>query len=168
VEDGAFEVALCQQGFQFFPDREAAATEMRRALEPGGRLAVATWTAIESNPFGAIAAALAEHMGEEASQMMHSPFHLTREELAEAIAAGGFGDVEVIEDSMMCTWAAPPSQFARLAIAAGPIQPLFGAAPEEAQQAVADQVGERLAGNATPDGGGILMPMTTYVALARA
>lgn len=38
-----FDLVLCQQGLQFFPDRAAAVREMRRALAPDGRLAVSTW-----------------------------------------------------------------------------------------------------------------------------
>lgn len=38
-----FDVALCQQGFQFFPDRSAAVRQMQRALVNGGRLGVSTW-----------------------------------------------------------------------------------------------------------------------------
>jgi ubiquinone/menaquinone biosynthesis C-methylase UbiE len=45
-----FDVVICQQGLQFFPDRLAAAREMRRALAPGGRLAVATWGSKEDIP----------------------------------------------------------------------------------------------------------------------
>ena len=36
--DGAFDVVLCQQGLQFFPDCLAALQEMRRVLVPGGQL----------------------------------------------------------------------------------------------------------------------------------
>jgi SAM-dependent methyltransferase len=43
-----FDVALCQQGLQFFPERAAALAEMRRVLKPGGRVAVATWKDIRS------------------------------------------------------------------------------------------------------------------------
>ncbi|TIX95556.1 MAG: methyltransferase domain-containing protein [Mesorhizobium sp.] len=38
-----FDVVVCQQGLQFFPDRPAAAAQMRLALAKGGRLAMATW-----------------------------------------------------------------------------------------------------------------------------
>jgi SAM-dependent methyltransferase len=38
-----FDVVVSQQGLQFFPDRAAAAREMRRALAPDGRVAVSTW-----------------------------------------------------------------------------------------------------------------------------
>jgi ubiquinone/menaquinone biosynthesis C-methylase UbiE len=42
-EGETFDVIVCQQGLQFFPDRPAAARQMKRALGPGGRLAVSTW-----------------------------------------------------------------------------------------------------------------------------
>jgi ubiquinone/menaquinone biosynthesis C-methylase UbiE len=167
VEEGAYDVAICQQGMQFFPDRAAAASAMRSALKPGGRVAVATWTGIESNPFGAIAAALGEHAGEEAGQLMHSPFRLTRDELSSALEAGGFSDVEVAEETQECTWASPPADFAFRTIAAGPVAPQFDALPEDTRKAVAETVAERLASNVDADGN-VRMPMTSYVALARA
>ncbi|RWI72230.1 methyltransferase domain-containing protein [Mesorhizobium sp.] len=46
-----FDVVACQQGLQFFPDKPAAATQMRRALAKGGRLAVATWRSDEEIPY---------------------------------------------------------------------------------------------------------------------
>jgi SAM-dependent methyltransferase len=39
--DASFDLTLCQQGLQFFPDRSAALREMRRVLAPRGRLALA-------------------------------------------------------------------------------------------------------------------------------
>ena len=38
-----FDAVACQQGFQFVADKAAAARQLRRALAPGGRLAVSTW-----------------------------------------------------------------------------------------------------------------------------
>lgn len=52
LRDGeAFDVVLCQQGLQFFPDRQAAVSEMRRALTKGGRLAITVWRSDEEIPF---------------------------------------------------------------------------------------------------------------------
>ena len=45
-----FDVVLCQQGFQFFPDPAAAARQMHRALVEGGRLGVSTWRPDEEFP----------------------------------------------------------------------------------------------------------------------
>ena len=46
-----FDVVLCQHGLQFFPDKPAAAREMRRAMDHGGRLVVAVWKSLEETPF---------------------------------------------------------------------------------------------------------------------
>ena len=52
LHDGEqFDVIVCQQGLQFFPDKPAAAAQMRLALARGGRLAVATWRSDEEIPF---------------------------------------------------------------------------------------------------------------------
>jgi ubiquinone/menaquinone biosynthesis C-methylase UbiE len=49
--DEHFDVVVCQQGMQFFPDRPAAAREMRRVLAPAGRVVVATWRPLPDVPF---------------------------------------------------------------------------------------------------------------------
>lgn len=48
------DAVLCRWGYMFALDRGAALRETRRVLRPGGRLALATWTAAERNPFAAI------------------------------------------------------------------------------------------------------------------
>ncbi len=65
LRDGErFDVVLCQQGFQFFPDRAAAARQMHRALVPGGRLGVSTWRSDEEFPVLHELRAIAErHLG---------------------------------------------------------------------------------------------------------
>jgi ubiquinone/menaquinone biosynthesis C-methylase UbiE len=47
VPSSTFDAALCQQGLQFFPDRDMALREMRRTLRPGGRLAIVVCFDIE-------------------------------------------------------------------------------------------------------------------------
>lgn len=43
LPDASFDVILCQQGLQFFPDRLAALREMHRVLVPGGRVLLSVW-----------------------------------------------------------------------------------------------------------------------------
>jgi ubiquinone/menaquinone biosynthesis C-methylase UbiE len=161
-----FDVALCQQGLQFFPDRAAALAEMRRVLKPGGRVAVATWKDIEP-PFTAIADALERHVSTEAAQMMYSPNALgDGATLAGLMSDAGFREVAVIDETIECTWASHP-EFARRYIAASPIASVFAAAPGHSQQAVSDEVAERLAPHATAEGS-LRMPMTSNVAVAKA
>ena len=64
-----FDVVTCQQGLQFFPDRPAAAGEMRRALAPGGRIGVATWRSAAEVPlFAALQQVAERHLGPVADQ----------------------------------------------------------------------------------------------------
>ena len=68
-EGEQFDVLVCQQGLQFFPDKPAAASEMRRALAKGGRLAVATWRSDDEIPFFRDLRRVAErHLGAVADQ----------------------------------------------------------------------------------------------------
>src|SRR6202044_2237157 len=50
ASDDSFDAVLCQHGLQFFPDRAAAAAEMRRVAAPGGTAVMSTWAA--EHPLG--------------------------------------------------------------------------------------------------------------------
>jgi ubiquinone/menaquinone biosynthesis C-methylase UbiE len=70
LRDGEqFDAVICQQGLQFFPDKPAAAAQMRRALIQGGKLAVSTWRCDEEIPFFRELRRVAEvHLGPVADQ----------------------------------------------------------------------------------------------------
>lgn len=94
LRDGeTFDVVVCQQGLQFFPDKPAAAAEMRRALAKGGRLAAATWRSDDEIPFFRDLRRVAErHLG-AITDMRHS---LGDAALLETlIREAGFKDVRV-------------------------------------------------------------------------
>jgi SAM-dependent methyltransferase len=66
ASDDSFDHVTCQQGLQFFPDKQAALGEMRRVVRPGGKVGIAVWCAIEDcPPFAAIASALREVLGDD-------------------------------------------------------------------------------------------------------
>lgn len=68
-EEGDFDVVMCQQGLQFFPDKTAALSEMYRILVDGGHLGICVWKSTEHNPHSlARAEALARHVSQAAGE----------------------------------------------------------------------------------------------------
>jgi ubiquinone/menaquinone biosynthesis C-methylase UbiE len=94
-ERGAFDVAFCQQGLQFFPDKPAALAEIRRVLDDGGRLALSVWS--EPSPlFVALAGVLAKYIGDEVAERWLAPYSFRDGEVIGAlVTAAGFSHVEL-------------------------------------------------------------------------
>lgn len=75
-EDGAFDVATCQQGLQFFSDPAAALRELKRVLAPGGRAVLACWCTVDTQPaFHALVRTLETHAPENVPAAL-APFGL--------------------------------------------------------------------------------------------
>jgi SAM-dependent methyltransferase len=103
VPDEAFDVAVCQQGLQFFPDRVGALTELRRALKPEGRAGVAVWCTIEEcPPFEGVGRALGAVLGKEIeTSYRNGPWGLPDgDELARLFGDAGFSGVRVSRHSL--------------------------------------------------------------------
>lgn len=99
IPDASVDLVICQQGFQFFPDGDAAAREMHRVLRPGGRVAIATWCEMDRcTIFGAMQRALITTGCTEAAQKQAVPFNfMPRERLEGHFAAAGFADIAIDE-----------------------------------------------------------------------
>jgi ubiquinone/menaquinone biosynthesis C-methylase UbiE len=95
--DRSVDYVVCQQGFQFFPDKRAAAKEMLRVLRPGGTAIVSVWRPVsECQFFGEICDALAAISENEIANMMRVPFDfMPRDELVDAFESAGFSRVDV-------------------------------------------------------------------------
>ena len=48
--DSSFDLVACQFGVMFYPDRIAAAREVRRVLRPGGTYIFSVWNSLDQNP----------------------------------------------------------------------------------------------------------------------
>jgi ubiquinone/menaquinone biosynthesis C-methylase UbiE len=97
VASDSSDFVICQQGFQFFPDRRAAAREIYRVLCDGGKVVATTWRPVsECDFFGAICHAL-NLIGEpETSDMMRVPFdHMPESELNSGFEAAGFTSIQL-------------------------------------------------------------------------
>jgi len=88
-----FDVVVCHQGLQFFPDKSAALDEMKRAVSPGGRTAVAVWRSLDDTPFVQELHQIAERRLGTIADRRHS--FGDRAALEQVMTASGFIDVRV-------------------------------------------------------------------------
>lgn len=95
--DDQFDVVTCQQGLQFLPDRQVAASEMYRVLAPGGRLAAAVWCSMSDFPtYAALSHALSRHVGTQGTSMIEAIFSLPDEgQLRRLLQDAGFQNASV-------------------------------------------------------------------------
>lgn len=91
-----FDCVTCQFALMYFSDRARAIGEMARVTRPAGRVAVATWTAVQELPgFAAMVDLFGDELGDWAAEAMRAPFCIgTADELADLLRPS-FPDVAV-------------------------------------------------------------------------
>jgi ubiquinone/menaquinone biosynthesis C-methylase UbiE len=165
--DAAFDVAFCQQGLQFFPDRVGALRELYRVLTPGGRLVLSVWGPIERSPgFAVLAEALTHHIGPETGALMITgPFSLSgAEELRALIAEATFKDVTLQPAVKMLRFPSPEEFVLRYA-AGSALASAVAAADAHARAALLAEVATKL--QSAMDDQGLGVPIEANLVLAR-
>jgi ubiquinone/menaquinone biosynthesis C-methylase UbiE len=96
-DNDTFDMAFCQQGLQFFPDKEKAFDEVQRVLKPGGRFAVTIWRPVEeaSPVFESFAKAVGRHLGEDLLPL--GPFSFGSEERLRRLTEDAGFKIETLE-----------------------------------------------------------------------
>jgi SAM-dependent methyltransferase len=99
-DDASFDLAVCQFGVMFFPDKPRAFAEARRVLRPGGTLLFNVWDSLERNEFtDTVMQALARLFPDDPPRFMartpHGYFDV--EAIRRDVAAGGFTEEPRIE-----------------------------------------------------------------------
>jgi ubiquinone/menaquinone biosynthesis C-methylase UbiE len=163
-EDISFDVALCQQGLQFLPDKAAALMEMRRVLKHGGRLALSVWT--NAGLYNsAVGEALAQFVGNEtAVRFCASRQAPTKEDLLSLSMDAGFSAVHVC----VCRINAHLprlDEFTLDHLAATPVGPVIAATDPDVRKKIGARVMNELQRYA--DGDGVTYPEEAHVLTAR-
>jgi SAM-dependent methyltransferase len=166
-DDGAFTVVTCQQGLQFFPDRDAALREFRRVLAPGGRLAIACWTDLpDTAGWYALTEAIERHVGSDVADILRAPYALSDPgELRRLLEEAGYDDVVIEIERVRARFAGGPEQFAAGVAGSNPAAGPFAAAGDDRRAAVVTELAPRLE-HLIADGH-ITFEMPSLIAVAR-
>ena len=164
---GAFDLILCQQGLQFFPDKPGAAREFRRVLAPGGRVALSVWRTLEHNPVHeAMDEVVVRCLGASATA---AAFSGSAPELKALLASVGFEDVAGEPVTMTARFPSA-DRFVRSAISsAAAVLPAFAELDEAGRAALGEAMRRELGTTLRRyvHGDEITVPMAAYVATAR-
>jgi ubiquinone/menaquinone biosynthesis C-methylase UbiE len=164
--DASYDVVLCQQGLQFFPDPPQALREMHRVLRPGGRLGLCVWTRIEHTPFNyAVYTAIVRLLGTEVAARLLAPFALGDPAVLQTlITAAGFRDVALQVQRITRHMAAPEVAIPGY-LASTPIAQTVAAFDEAVRTALVREISDAL--QAYRDHDGLAVPSETAIARAQ-
>lgn len=139
-DDGSFDLVTCQQGLQFFPERERALAEFVRVLAPGGRAVVACWCEIETAPaHHALAETVARHFPERAS-VARGPFSFPSGDGLHSLLRGtGFASVEVERVDGVARFSSS-EEFTRSFMEGSPMAVAMTDVPQEQRDALAREI----------------------------
>ena len=136
VRDGEFDAAASLFGLIFFPDLVAGARELRRAVRPGGRIAVVSWDRT-GFPLPALLAATLREVVPDLQPGANASMRLGRpESLTALLHEGGLHGVRV--RSITHEWRLPdPAAFLRnVPLWSQPVRPIFeGLTPAQLERA---------------------------------
>ena len=93
--EATFDVAVCQFGLMFFPDKRAALGEMHRVLKPSGTWLFNVWGSLADNPIASLAhEVIASFFPTDPPQFYTIPFGLHDEQqLRQMLEDAGFSNV---------------------------------------------------------------------------
>lgn len=90
-----FDLCLCLQGLQFFPDRAAGLAEIRRVLKPSGRLAASVWGALEYNRGHHAVVQALERQNVDATAAKRACSFASADDIRDTATQAGFKSIEL-------------------------------------------------------------------------
>jgi len=136
-DDDSFDVVVCQQGFQFFPDKEKAAAETRRVLKPGGTVAASVWATVDELPVWEVVFTSVATRLDVPMESVTVPNSFGYQDKLEALFTdAGFSNAQVNKRSTEAAFG-PADSFVKLMVmGAAAAIPAFGALSDEEKQAL--------------------------------
>lgn len=161
----AFDTVLIRFGIMFMPDALACLTHSFRALRTGGRIAVATWAAVDRNPWlGLVLGAIKRHV-EVPAPPPGAPGLFTYADpakLRSTLEAAGFAELRVDEVPFKVTGFTPAEYFRYITELSAPLSALLAKATPEARAAIEADASGALGEHSV--GGSVALDAVAWVA----
>jgi SAM-dependent methyltransferase len=169
LPDDAFDLALCQAGLQFFPDRLQALREMHRVLCSGGRVAISVWRSLEHHPVQQVLwEAIARHLNTTAAAIGR-PFSLgDAGDLRTLLESAGFADGTIVARSYTVRQPRNPQRVTEIMMNWAGSIPTFATMNAEQRVALAQAIEHETAPalESYADGEEELYPAAAHIVLA--
>jgi SAM-dependent methyltransferase len=164
-EDASFDLLFCQHGLQFFPDKPAALTEMRRVMREGGDFVLTCWAGIPPM-FQVVQDVLGRNIGAAAASSAVAPFVWNDSaHISALITEAGFDCSPPSALAVDRTMSASPEAM-REELLATPNEPALRAAGDEVLGRIVSEVVEGVA--QYKEGQMLCMPQTAHLFQAKA
>lgn len=167
LDNGAFDLLVCQQGLQFFPERDTGASEMRRVLTSSGRAVVACWKSLDQQ-------GVFQMLVETQSRLLNIPLEKAAmpfsfgdaDALKTTLEDAGFETVEIVEHEITARFTDPANFVRRMTASAASVMPSFASIDlDEAVASISNVLAPVLAHFTKDDH--IVTTMKTNVAIAK-
>jgi ubiquinone/menaquinone biosynthesis C-methylase UbiE len=95
--DSAFDLAVCQFGIMFYPDKPLSFREIHRVLEPGGHYLFSVWDSHANNPYALVVDGVIQGLfASDPPRFFHVPFSCASiDPLKDMLGEAGFTDITI-------------------------------------------------------------------------
>jgi SAM-dependent methyltransferase len=145
LETDSVDGVLCRWAYMLTTVPDAAFSETRRVLRPGGRLAFSVWAARERNPALSLVGRVLESRGHIPPPEPGAPSAFAMADpgrIQELVVGAGFAEPEVEEVSFRMSFADQEAYWRYLTQTSASASPVLRSLPTAAQEAVREQVHE--------------------------
>ena len=163
-DDDSFDLVICQQGLQFFPNRKQSAREIFRVLKSGGRLVACVWQGTDVHPiFDSLFRLVATKL-DAPFETVAMPFGLgDPDELVGYVRSGGFDVAEVNAHQLDVAFQSPDRWVQLSMMGAAAAHPAFGELGADQRTELGQDIAESMAPTLVPYIHGDVLKMATAV-----